>query len=184
MIITITGKPCSGKGTTSKLFCQKYNFEYIGTGNMFREFAKQYGYDNILEFQQKSDKIKDIDNEIDNKTIEIGKTRLNDNIVFDSRLAWFFIPNSFKVFIDIDDDTAASRLLNANRDTELAQDINQAKKQLQDRWLTENLRYQRIYNTDNLNLKNYDFVISSKNLTPEEIADKIYEEYLNFIKNK
>ena len=55
--------------------------------------------------------------------------------------------------------------------------------QLQDRWLTENLRYQRIYNTDNLNLKNYDYVISSKDLTPEEIADKIYERYLDFIKN-
>ena len=121
---------------------------------------------------------------IDGNIEKIGKTRLNDNIVFDSRLAWFFIPNSFKVFIDIDDDTAANRLLNANRDTESAQDINQAKKQLQDRWLTENLRYQKIYNTDNLNLKNYDYVISSKNLTPEEIADKIYEKYLNFIKNK
>ena len=32
MIITITGKPCSGKGTVSKEFCKKYNFEYIGTG--------------------------------------------------------------------------------------------------------------------------------------------------------
>ena len=183
MIITITGKPCSGKGTTSKLLCQKYNFEYIGTGNMFREEAKKHGYNDILAFQ-KSEDWKDVEKTIDGNIEKIGKTRLNDNIVFDSRLAWFFIPNSFKVFIDIDDDTAASRLLNANRDTESAQDINQAKKQLQDRWLTENLRYQRIYNTDNLNLKNYDYVISSKDLTPEEIVDKIYEKYLDFIKNK
>ena len=32
MIITITGKPCSGKGTVSKLFCEKYDFKYICTG--------------------------------------------------------------------------------------------------------------------------------------------------------
>ena len=156
MIITITGKPCSGKGTASKLFCNKFHFEYIGTGNMFREFAKQYGYDSILEFQQKSDKIKDIDKLIDDKTTEIGKTRLNDNIVFDSRLAWHFIPNSFKVFIDVDDNIAAERLIGANRDTENAQTPEQAMQQLQERWQTENLRYQQIYNTNNLNLNNYD----------------------------
>ena len=52
MIITITGKPCSGKGTVSKIFCQKYNFEYICTGDMFRELAKSYGYEDVLEFQK------------------------------------------------------------------------------------------------------------------------------------
>ena len=52
MIITITGKPCSGKGTVSKEFCKKYNFKYLCTGDMFRELAKQYGYSTVLEFQQ------------------------------------------------------------------------------------------------------------------------------------
>ena len=100
MIITITGKPCSGKGTASKLFCKKFNFEYIGTGNMFREAAKQHGFNDILEFQ-KSDSFKDVEKVIDGNIVKIGETRLNDNIVFDSRLAWFFIPKSFKVSISL-----------------------------------------------------------------------------------
>ena len=62
MIITITGKPCSGKGTVSKILCDKYNFEYICTGDMFRTLAYSYGYDNILEFQ-KDERIKDVDND-------------------------------------------------------------------------------------------------------------------------
>lgn len=183
MIITITGKPCSGKGTVSKILCEKFNFEYICTGDMFRNLAKQNGYASILEFQTNYKNIKEIDNIIDNQTIEIGKTRINDNIVFDSRLAWHFIPKSFKVFIDIDWQSAGERLLNANRDSEKVLDLNSAIKALQSRWETENARYMELYNTNNLDLNNYNYVISSKGLTPEQVANKIYEEYKKFMQN-
>ena len=183
MIITITGKPCSGKGTAAKLFCNKYNFEYIGTGNMFREYAKQYGYD-ILSFQEQNDKIKEIDKLIDNQIYEIGKTKLNENIVIDSRLAWHFIPKSFKVFIDIDDETAGERLLNANRETEKHKNLTEAISSLKTRWNIENSRYQELYNIDNLNMSNYDLIITSKDKTPEEIVEKINVEYKKFIKNQ
>ena len=180
MIITITGKPCSGKGTVSKLFCNKYNFEYVCTGDMFRELAKTYGYDDILEFQ-KDEVCKNADEIVDNKTRELGKTSINKNIVVDSRLAWHFIPNSYKVFIDIDWQTAGERLIGAKRNNEQADDITSAIEKLQDRWQEENKRYAELYNTNNLNLKNYDFVISSKNKTPEEVADIIYKNYLKHI---
>lgn len=183
MIITITGKPCSGKGTVAKELCSKFNFEYIGTGNMFREYAKQRGFDNILTFQEQDKEIKEIDKLIDNKIYELGKTRLNDNIVIDSRLAWHFIPNSFKVFIDIDETTAGERLLSSNRETEQASTLAEAIEKLNSRWKVENDRYQELYQIDNLNLKNYDFVINSKDLTPAEIVDDIYVEYQKFLKN-
>lgn len=182
MIITITGKPCSGKGTASKEFCKKYGFEYIGTGNMFREYAKQYGYD-ILSFQEQSALVTKIDNLIDTQIYNLGQSRLNDNIVIDSRLAWHFIPNSFKVFIDIDDETAGQRLLSANRDSESAQTLEEAIKTLKQRWNVENARYQELYNIDNLNLNNYDFIINSKDLSPEQVVEKIYENYQIFLKN-
>lgn len=184
MIITITGKPCSGKGTVAKLFCEKYNFEYIGTGNMFREYSKQLGYSDILSFQEQNEKIKEIDKLIDNKTYEIGQTKLHQNIVFDSRLAWHFIPKSFKVFIDVDDAIAGKRLLNANRDTESASTITDAIQALKARWQVENKRYMELYKTDNLNLSNYDFVIDSSNMKPEEIVEEIYKNYKNFIKKQ
>lgn len=182
MIITITGKPCSGKGTVSKLFCQKFNFKYICTGDMFREYSKEYGYNNILDFQ-KDERVKEIDKLIDTKIYNLGQTNISDNIVIDSRLAWYFIPNSFKVFIDISDEVAGKRLIEANRETEKSNDLTHAIKSLQDRWKTENDRYTELYSTNNLNLNNYDMVINSNNLTPEEIVDKIYENYKNFLKN-
>ncbi len=181
MIITITGKPCSGKGSISKYLCSKYNFDYVCTGDMFRKLSKQHGYDNILHFQQSHDKIKDIDKIIDNKIEEIGKTRINDNVIIDSRLAWHFIPDSFKVFIDIDWNTAADRLLNSNRDTEKAESRDHAIKILKDRWNTENIRYQELYKIDNNNYNNYDFVINSDK-SIEELSEIIYKEYKKFIK--
>ena len=182
MIITITGKPCSGKGTVSKLFCKKFNFEYICTGDMFRELAKSYGYNDVLEFQ-KDEVCKNADEIVDNKTAELGKSSINKNIVVDSRLAWHFIPTSFKVFIDIDWQTAGERLLNANRVNEQVKDINAAVEKLKDRWKEENARYLELYNTNNLNLNNYNLVISSKDKTPEEIANIIYESYSKFMQN-
>ena len=183
MIITITGKPCSGKGTVSKLFCNNFYFKRISTGDMFREYAKKLGYNSILEFQQKYEKIEEIDSLIDKQTEEIGKTQLNENIVIDSRLAWHFIPNSFKVFIDVDWKTAGERLINANRKEEQAIDINTAINVLKDRWQEENERYLKLYNTDNLNPKNYNLVISSSNLTPEQVSDIIFKEYQKFMRN-
>ena len=182
MIITITGKPCSGKGTVSKLFCEKFGFKYICTGDIFREYAKKLGSDNILNLQL-DDRVKEIDKLVDNKIYKLGQKSLNENIVIDSRLAWHFIPNSYKVFIDIDDNIAAERLLNANRSTEHVESLAEAIESLQKRWKVENDRYMELYNVDNLNLNQYNLIISSNTLTPEEISMIIYENYKNFIKN-
>ena len=180
MIITITGKPCSGKGTVSKIFCKKYNFDYVCTGDIFRSLAKNYGYDNILDFQ-KDERVKDVDHKVDTQIENLGKQKLHENIVIDSRLAWNFIPKSFKVFIDVDWDIAGKRLIEANRTSEKVQNSETATDILKDRWQVENNRYLELYNTNNLNLNNYNYIISSNTLTPEEIADKIYHEYKKFI---
>lgn len=182
MIITITGKPCSGKGTAAKAFCKEYGFEYVCTGDMFRSIAKEMGYDNILDFQKENLDITKVDNIIDTKTTELGKTSLYKDIVIDSRLAWNFIPNSFKVFIDVDETEAAKRLLLANRETEKISTLEEAKQVLFERWNTENGRYMELYGVNNLNKKNYDYVINSTKLTPEQIIKKIHKKYEKFLK--
>lgn len=179
MIITITGKPCSGKGSVSKLFCEKYNFEYVCTGDMFRQLAKQNNTD-ITSFQL-NDNITKIDYKIDNKIKQLGIEREKDDVVIDSRLAWHFVKNSFKVFIDVDIKTASKRLLKSNRDSEQVTNLKQAEENLKKRWQIENDRYTKIYNVNNLNIDNYDLVINSTNLTVDEIVEIIYENYKKFL---
>ena len=111
MIITITGKPCSGKSTVAKMFAEKYNFTHMSTGDLFRKYAKQFGYD-ILTFQQVDDRVKEIDELVDSKIINIGKTKSNENIIIDSRLAWHFMPASLKIKLEVDKEEAAKRIFN------------------------------------------------------------------------
>ncbi len=182
MIITITGKPCSGKGTVAKEFCAKFGFEYLCTGDMFRELAKETNQ-SILALQQDTEKIKEFDRIVDNRIIELGKNRINDNIVIDSRLAWHFIPKSFKVFIDVNDQIAGQRLLNSNRETEKISNQDTAIKSLQERWKIENERYTELYNINNLNPSNYDFVIDSSDLSPKQVVDAIHNEFAKHLEN-
>ena len=181
MIITITGKPCSGKGTVGKAYCKKYNFEYMSTGDMFRSIASERGYSNILEFQ-KSKEIYDVDREIDSRTQAIGKAREKDDLLIDSRMAWHFIPHSFKVFLDVSLQTAGKRLIEAERELEKPESLEHAMQILLDRWQTEKIRYQKLYNTSNLDQSNYDLVISTDNKSIDEIVELIHTEYVKFLK--
>lgn len=183
MIITLTGKPCSGKSTVAKIFCDNYNFKHISTGNMFREILKDKNLD-ILEFQ-KGTKAQDIDKIIDEESIKIGKTRGHEDILYDSRLGWYFIPNSFKVFLDLNEDEMALRLFNSERDiTEKGKNIKEAKKRVTKRWEYENNRYKKLYKIDNTNMKNYDLIIDTKDKTPDQLANEIFNKYTEFVKNK
>lgn len=183
MIITITGKPCAGKGATVAKFLEQHKFEKFSAGDIFRRVATERGL-NVLEINQAED-VTDIDKMVDDEIIEIGKRDIDKDIILDSRTAWHFIPNSFKVFLDIDPREAAKRLINSGRTSEIV-DISEeeAMANLESRWNIENERYLKLYNFDNRNVKNYDIVIDTTNLTIEEVAEKMYNAYLDFVNQK
>lgn len=180
MIISITGKPCSGKGTVAKLFCSKYKFDYIGMGALFRELAIKHGFSSVTDFQNSAD-TKEVDKTIDDEIVKIDKTRKNENLVLDSRTAWHFAPSSFKVYIDVSLDEASKRLLNANREEEQAKTEEEAKQKLISRYKAENDRYKELYNIDCTNLNNFDCILDSTNKTPEELCKELYTAYEKFL---
>lgn len=180
MIITIAGKPCCGKSTTAEIFSKKYDFERINTGAIFKNKAKELGK-NVLEFCSTEDAIK-IDYQVDDELKNIYKTRLNDDLMIESRTSWSFMPKAFNVYIDVDDATIAERLFNSDRvGKEKATTLEEAKDMAMARYKVDCDRYKKIYNIDCTNLENYDFVLNNSNLTPEETADRIYNAYLEYI---
>ena len=181
MIITVSGKPCTGKSTMAEIFVKNYGFERVYAGAIFKQVAKEMGLD-ILEFA-KSDKVVDIDFEVDNKLKEIYNTRFNDDILIESRTAWSFMPKAFNVFIDVSDDVMASRLYNSERgEKERGSSLEDAKQKVMGRYGADVARYKKIYGINCDDLSQYDLVLDNSNLTPEETAEKIYQAYLNFIK--
>lgn len=181
MIITITGKPCCGKSTMAEIFTKKYGFERIYAGAIFKEEAKKMGL-NVMELCS-SDKAIEIDCRVDEYLKNIYDTRFDENLLIESRTSWSFMPKAFNVFIDVEDDIMAKRLLNSDRTgKEKVENIEEAKNNVKTRFEADCKRYKKIYNIDCKNMNNYDLVIDNSYLTPEETADKIYEEYLRYTK--
>lgn len=180
MIITITGKPCSGKSTVGKVLCDKYGYRRIGVGDMFKAEAKKRGM-SAEEFNEFCIKDPSYDFFIDNETARLGKELDGQKVIFDSRLAWHFAPRSFKVFVDIEEEEMAKRLTTSDRKgKEKIEDVHEARKHLVNRFNLENKRYKKIYGFDNLDMNNYDLVIDSTGKTPEEIAEEIYAACLKY----
>lgn len=183
MLITITGKPCSGKSTITNLLIEKHGFKKISVGDMFKAEAKKRGM-SAEEFNAFCLKEPSYDFFIDKETERLGKELEGQKVIFDSRLAWHFVPKSFKVFVDLDEDEMAKRLANSDRTgKEKITDVKKAKKSLINRFNLENERYKKIYGIDNLDMTNYDLVINSKDRTPEDLADEVWKKYSKFIKN-
>ena len=119
MYITITGELGSGKSTVAKVLKDKYGFSIHSTGTVQREIAKDMGMTTLELNKYMAENLdNDYDKLIDNKTIEISEKSTNQRIVFDSRMAWHFVKNSYKVFVIIDKYTAAERVIGADRGKE------------------------------------------------------------------
>ena len=113
MMITLAGAPCSGKSTVAKTFALKYNFENISTGKLIRKMAEDMGLD-IIQMQTVLNNDKSIDAKIEDMQKEMGKSRINDNLLLDSRLGWYCVPESFKVYVTIPEMEMARRFLQDN----------------------------------------------------------------------
>ena len=182
MIITITGKPCSGKGEAVAYILKNYDFTKFSGGELFRKIATERGI-YILELNRKKDI--SIDKLCDEEIERIGKRDLNKNIIFDSRTAWHFIPKSFKVFLDIDEEEQISRLINSGRTDEIVKlSREEARASLNERWNLENERYMMIYGINNCNPNSYDLVLNTTNLTIEETGEKIMSAYREYVEKQ
>lgn len=168
MHITLTGKPFAGKGETSKIF-EKYGFEVVHMGELYREVAKDRGLD-VVELNRLGDTT--VDAMVDKKLVEVAKERKNEDIVFDSRIAWYFLGlnhlESYDVFLDVEKHVQAKRVMGAKRDSEKpVGTIEEAMAVANERWNLENTRYKSLYGIDNLNPQNYNLVVDTSNQTPK-----------------
>lgn len=181
-IITIAGRPGSGKSTAAKGVAELLGFKHFSSGDLFRQLAKEQGIDvlqaNLAAEDEKE--IPKIDYLVDEKLRQIGKTE--SKIVIDSRMAWHWIPDSFKVFLDLDLETAAQRILgkmtHARIEAEhIPEDPKEYAKLLKKRLDSEARRYKKIYNVDPYTTTNYDLVINTESHDAEQVVSLILNDY-------
>ena len=179
-IISLGGELASGKGTVSKILMKDLNFGVYKNGDYFRKLAKDMGMD-VTTFNIYVKEHPEIDRKIEYSATEYAKE--NDNFIIDARLGWYAVPESFKVYLKVNIDEAARRALNDlnRKDSENFTTFKDQKADIMKRYQLENERYFNLYGVRKEDESNYDLVIDTTNLTPEQVADKIENEYKKWI---
>ena len=179
-IITITGDHASGQGTASNLLKEHLGYEIYRNGQYVRKLASEKGM-SIVEFQVYLNEHPDLDREIEKSATKYAEE--HDNLIVDAKLGWFAIPDSFKVYLKVDIDIAVKRAYedSARKDTEPFKSIEEAKEKILYRHREETNRWIEEYGVNRDDMSNYDLVVDTSNLTPEEVTKKILEEYKNWL---
>lgn len=177
-IITLAGDLGSGKGTVSNILAEELNYTIYRNGEYFRSLAKEKGM-SVSEFCSYVSEHPEIDRSIEESAREYAKS--HDNLIIDARLGWYVVPDSFKVYLRVDIDEAAKRAFNDpnRKETESFDTVLEQKNDMIKRQKLENNRYKVLYNIDNLDMNNYDLVVDTTNMTPNEVAKVILDNYQN-----
>lgn len=185
-IITLGGLPGGGKSTVKALLEQKLAWDSFSTGDYMRSLAKARG----MTFDEFNAHI--AQHKADDELIDKELQRINaeeDKVIVDSHLAFHFIPNAFKVFLDISLEESAKRIF-ADGDREsrksvgdVMESIEEASARISARIENHNDRYMRHYGISPYETDQYDLVINTEQHTPEEVATIIIDGYNSWLQS-
>jgi len=187
MIISLSGAPGSGKSTIAQMLAGKLNWPRYYMGSIWREMAKKHGLD-VVTYSKLNENNPDSDKEVDEYQRKLGQEQ--DNFVIEGRTSWYFIPNSLKIYLDVNSEEGAKRIFgslqkknnrNEGKDLNSWQDVMASNKE---RAESDNMRYKQYYGIDAFNLKNYDFYLNTTNLTPQQVFDQVYRWVAEHLDNR
>ena len=180
--ITLSGELGSGKSTVANYLISKMPFKIVSAGLLFRQLAAKHGM-SAKEFNEFIESDPKYDHYVDDTMAELG--RKDENIIFDSRMAWHFVPQSFKIYLYVDVDTATERIFNdKGRVSESYSDKATARQEIIDRRKSELLRYQNFYHCNLDDYSNYDLIVDTSHATRDEVNELIYNSFKAFEEGK
>jgi cytidylate kinase len=177
-IITIAGSLGSGKSSSAKAVANALGFRHFSSGDLFREIAAQRG-ESIEAMNISAEVQRDIDLKVDKLLQEMYRT--DKKLVIDSRMAWRWMPHSFKVFLVLDADTAAERIFNQlmeeGRLSEDAQSVEEVRDSIDRRFASEQKRYAALYGVNPTDPLNFDIVINTKHSDLQTVSAIVCAAY-------
>lgn len=181
-IITISGFPGSGKSSTAKGIALELGYEHFSSGDLFREMAAERNL-SVEGINFAAEKSKDIDYKVDKLLESMGKEK--DNLVIDSRTAFHWIPNSFKVFLDLDSRTSAERtfaqIQREGRTGQVGTSVEEVLDNTLKRVESERKRYSDLYQIDYMDKTQFNLIVDTKINNLEQAISIITSEYKNWL---
>ncbi len=182
-IITIAGVPGSGKSSTADGVARALEYKRFSSGDFMRKIALDRGI-SLNELMTKAETDDSIDISVDS---EVRKAGTGEKLVIDSRLGFHWIPESFKVFLDLPLEISKERILNNLKHNKLRQesegmaDAEGVYKKITERLESEKKRYKELYNIDHTDKTNFDLVIDTNENNLEKVIATIVSEYRNWL---
>jgi cytidylate kinase len=165
MLIIISGPPGSGKTTIAKLIAGTYGWEFVSSGQLFRQTALEKGM-SVLELNKEAEKNIEIDELIDRKTVEISFSK--ERVVLETHVGAWILKNSrsdmVSVYLTAPIWERAHRI--ANRD---GKDVMSSYIEIVEREFSHRKRFYEYYGIDITDLSVFDIVVNTSGLTPQEV---------------
>lgn len=171
MNITITGNLGAGKTSVCNEL-KKMGYDVISGGDIYRTYAQEHGI-TIVELNEMAKTDRSVDIQIDERTKKLG-TEV-DNTIFDSRIAWHFIPDALHIFLEVDPKTAAARVAidKARSGEQTYSNLDREMEELQKRANLERERFMEMYGIDYFDQSHYDIIINTTHSSPRSVAKEI-----------
>jgi cytidylate kinase len=180
-IITISGTPGSGKSTIAKILCKKLKAARIYVGGIRRQMAKSKGL-TLAELNQYALTHPETDIDVDKAAAKKARSLAKKKtVIVEGRVMFYFLPESFKIFIKVDITEAAKRIWPDLQNKKLSKARNEAKitslaelkKSLKARMANDKIRYKKYYNLNFTKTSNYDLIIDTTKITAIQATTKI-----------
>ena len=186
-IITLSGKPGSGKSSTADKVAEMLGYTRYSSGDMVRNLLQRKGM-TLAEYNEKAKDDHALDREVDDFLRDL---RTKKDVVIDSRLGFYWIPESFKVYLDLDMQVATVRIFKdavsnnmRTKSGELANSLDDVSKQVQARMEAEQNRFRELYNVDPYNTEHFDLIINTSRHSPQTVALAVFDSYRKWLKTE
>jgi CMP/dCMP kinase len=182
-IITICGGLGSGKSSTADQVAKALGYKRFSSGDFFRQVGMDLGL-TVNELNLRAEKDPSIDVMTDDK---LRALRDAEKIVIDSRTAYHWIPESFKVYLDLPQEIAKDRVLNSLKENALRSQSEkisspeEAYAQMQERFQSEQKRYWDLYKIDNTRKENFDLIVDTNENNLEQVVSMVVSEYKKWL---
>jgi len=185
-IITISGKPGSGKSSTADRTAELLGYTRHSSGDMVRRFVAEHKM-TLSEYNKLAGEDPTLDEKVDQQLRDL---RDHDDIVVDSRLGFYWIPESFKVYLDLDITAATKRIYTDASSNIRRQETGEGTGglahlavEVRERMEQEQRRFQTMYHIDPYSLEHFDLIIDTAGHNPKSVSVTVCEAYKRWLKS-
>jgi len=186
-IITLSGKPGSGKSSTADRVAELLGYTRYSAGDLVRSMIRKRGL-TLAQFNKMASTNHNLDHQIDE---ELRNLRNVQDVVIDSRLGFYWIPESFKVYLDLDMDVATARIFKDSVGNELREysddsdySIEQVEANVRARLQNEVHRFKSLYGINPYSAKNFDLIINTSRHSPQTVALTVFDTYKKWLQSE